>query len=140
MNSRIQDYDKINIIFQKKDWKMKKENERKFKNSQRRLAKKIAKAHKTAKFQLNYEQKIPSAKQLPSGNWRVKDRTQIIFPAAKVIGNNGHRLIVIMDFETNRYNLKAVSNIVCRGYKIERTEKGFKVMISFRPNTVAMFK
>ena len=34
---------------------------RKFKNREKRLAKKIAEAHESANFTVNYEQKIPNA-------------------------------------------------------------------------------
>lgn len=117
---------------------MEKRIERKFKNCQKRLAKKIAEAHETKSFRVDYEQMIPSARQ-QNGKWKV-DRTQIIFPAVRIVDNNCHKMVVIMTFKADKCDLKGIGRILSRGHKVEPTYDGFKIRMSFHPNTVAMFR
>lgn len=118
---------------------MEKRIERKFKNCQKRLAKKIAEAHETNSFRVDYEQMIPSARQLQNGKWKVDNRTQIIFPAVRIVDNNCHKMVVIMSFKANKCDLKGIDRILSRGHKVEPTYDGFKIRISFHSDTVAMF-
>ena len=117
---------------------MDKRNVRKFKNQQKRLAKKIAEAHESANFTVNYEQKIPSVYT----DWEkekliVRDKSQYILPAMPT-RKGKHRLIVIMCFQ-GVCDRKKVGKILRRQFWIRYIEDGFEIRSSFNPHTIAKF-
>lgn len=117
---------------------MDKQKVRKFKNQQKRLAKKIAEAHGSANFTVNYEQKIPSADMdWETGNLIVRDNSQYIFPTA-VTREGKHRLIVIMHFQ-GICDYRTVCKILRRHFRVRYIEDGFEIRSSFNPHTIAKF-
>lgn len=115
---------------------MDKRKERRFKNQQKRLAKKIAEVHESTNFTINYEQKIPSVYT----DWKkeklmVRDKSQYIFPAIPT-RKGKHRLIVIMCFQ-GVCDSRKVGKILRRYFRIRYIEDGFEIRSSFNPHTIA---
>lgn len=115
---------------------MDKRKVRKFKNQQKRLAKKIAEAHESANFTVDYEQKIPSVyTDGETGKLIIKDNSQYIFPTT-VTRKGKHRLIVIMRFQ-GIYDCRTVGKILRRHFWIRCIEDGFEIRSSFNPHKIA---
>ncbi len=114
---------------------MDKRKVRKFKNQQKRLAKKIAEAHGTLTFAVDYEQKIPNAfTDKESGRLIICNHSQIVFPT-RAIHKGKNRVIVIMRFR-GVCNLRTVGKILRRQFLINEIENGFEVRSSFYPCTI----
>lgn len=117
---------------------MDKQNVKKFKNCQKRLAKKIAKTLGSNNFTIDYEQIIPSACiDRETGKVIVRNNTQYIFPT-KTIRKGRNKLIVVMRFE-GTCNLKKVGKILRRYFWLKTVEDGFEIRSSFNPCTIAKF-
>ena len=115
---------------------MDKRKVRKFKNQQKRLAKKIAEVHKSTNFTINYEQYIPSAHtDWETGKLIIRDNSQYIFPTIGTYKGK-HRLIVIMRFQ-GICDRRAVGKILRRQFWIRHIEDGFEIETSFNPHTIA---
>ena len=115
---------------------MDKQKVRKFKNRQKRLARKIAEAHQSANFTVNYEQKIPSAyKDWETGKLIVRNNSQYIFPTS-VTCKGKHRLIVNMRFQ-GICDRRTVGKILRRQFWVRYLEDGFEIRTSFNPHTIA---
>lgn len=118
---------------------MDKRKVRKFKNQQKRLAKRIAEAYGISNFTIDYEQKIPSAyRDWETGKIIIGENSQYIFPTA-VIYKGKSRVIVVMRFY-GTCNSERVGKILQRQFLIKTIENGFEVRSSFNPHTIANFK
>lgn len=115
---------------------MDKQKVRRFKNQQKRLAKKIAEAHGSNKVTIDYVQIIPSAyTDSETEKISVRDKSQYIFPTA-LIRKGKHRLIVVMRFQ-GIYDVRVTDKILRRDYWMKYIEDGFEIRTSFNPHTIA---
>ena len=118
---------------------MDKRKARDFKNQQKRLAKKIAEAHGSDSFTINYEQTIPNAyMDLEKKKLVVRDNSQFIFPTTVTRKGLKHRLIVILRFQ-GTCDTRTVGKILRRQFWIKSLEEGFEIRTSFNPHTIAKF-
>ena len=114
---------------------MDKRKVRKFKNQQNRLAQKIAKAHNSSTFELDYEQKIPNVfMNEQNEEWIICNHSQIVFPT-RVIYKGTNRVIVVMRFN-GICKSRTIGKILKRQFSINETENGFEVRSSFAPCTI----
>ena len=108
---------------------MDKQNVKKFKNCQKRLAKKIAKTLGSNNFTIDYEQIIPSACiDRETGKVIVRNNTQYIFPT-KTIRKGRNKLIVVMRF-----------NGICKSRTIGKILKRYEVINPQRITTNTFLK
>ena len=116
---------------------MDKRKVRTFKNQQERLAKKIAEAHGSANFTINYEQTIPNAYiDWETKKLIIRDNSQFIFPTTVTRKGVKHRLIVIMRFQ-GTCESRTIGKILRRQFLIKSFEDGFEIWTSFNPHTIA---
>ena len=113
---------------------------RKFKNQQKRLAKKIAKAHKTEKFCVSYEQQLPSAyvdvDDMQTVKTGIRHTSEIVFPTFIINPGRKHRVVTVMNFVANSCDSKIIGKILKRQFTIKSVEKGFEVRSSYNPNSI----
>lgn len=116
---------------------MDKRKVREFKDQQKYLAKKIAKALKTQKFSVNYEQQLPSAyTNRKTGKIVIGNSSEFVFPTGTIRKGKKHRIIVIMRFEVNGYNRKMIGKILCRQFSIQRSGSVLEVRTSVNPKSI----
>ncbi len=117
---------------------MDKRKVRKFKNQQKRLAKKIAETCEIQSFSVDYEQILPSA----FINWEtnkmaIGNTSQIVFPTKDIHKGKKHRVIVVMHFSGNFCNSDVIGRILRRQFSIIRSvDEGFEVRSSFTPSSI----
>lgn len=96
---------------------MEKQRVRKFKNRQKRLAKKLAKALGYELESIKYVEYLPGA----SYDWDtrkiiLKEKAQIYIPGSKIIPGKKHRIIVIINFKEDcvSKDIKIINSVMKR--------------------------